>query len=91
MYWWTGASGGTQARGPLVCARSEFATNDVIIPEPLLDFTTRRVITMEWVTGVKLTTLPPAEVRELVRVGQEAFLTQLLDVGFFHGGERWLG
>ena len=42
---------------------------------------------MEWVTGVKLTTLPPAEVRELVRVGQEAFLTQLLDVGFFHGGE----
>ncbi|GAB4820938.1 hypothetical protein N2152v2_007984 [Parachlorella kessleri] len=66
-------------------AQSEFATNDVIIPAPLLDYTTRRVITMEWVTGVKLTTLPPAEVRELVRVGQEAFLTQLLDVGFFHG------
>lgn len=27
----------------------------------------------------------PAEVRQLVKVGQEAFLTQLLDVGFFHG------
>lgn len=25
------------------------------------------------------------EVRQLVRVGQEAFLTQLLDIGFFHG------
>lgn len=30
-------------------------------------------------------TLQPEEVRELVRVGQEAFLTQLLDIGFFHG------
>ena len=30
----------------------------------------------------------PAEVRQLVKVGQEAFLTQLLEVGFFHGGER---
>ena len=29
----------------------------------------------------------PEEVRSLVKVGQEAFLTQLLDVGFFHGGE----
>lgn len=40
---------------------------------------------MEWVTGVKLTTLPPDEVRGLVGVGQEAFLVQLLEVGFFHG------
>jgi predicted unusual protein kinase regulating ubiquinone biosynthesis (AarF/ABC1/UbiB family) len=40
---------------------------------------------MEWVTGVKLTTLPSDEVRGLVGVGQEAFLVQLLEVGFFHG------
>lgn len=45
----------------------------------------RRVLTMEWVTGVKLTTLPPDEIRDLVGVGQEAFLVQLLEVGFFHG------
>jgi predicted unusual protein kinase regulating ubiquinone biosynthesis (AarF/ABC1/UbiB family) len=45
----------------------------------------RRILTMEWVTGVKLTTLPPEEVRDLVGVGQEAFLVQLLEVGFFHG------
>lgn len=45
----------------------------------------RRVLTMEWVTGVKLTTLPAEEVRSLVGVGQEAFLVQLLEVGFFHG------
>jgi ABC1 atypical kinase-like domain len=40
---------------------------------------------MEWVTGVKLSTLPPDEIRELLRPGQEAFLTQLLELGFFHG------
>jgi hypothetical protein len=66
-------------------AESEFGASQVVIPQPLLDLTTRRVLTMEWVTGVKLTTLEPEEVRQLVRVGQEAFLTQLLDIGFFHG------
>jgi aarF domain-containing kinase len=40
---------------------------------------------MEWVTGVKLTTLPGDELRLLSKVGQEAFLTQLLEIGFFHG------
>ena len=40
---------------------------------------------MDWVTGVKLTGLPPEEIRHLVATGQEAFLTQLLEVGFFHG------
>lgn len=29
----------------------------------------RRVLTMEWVTGVKLTTLSPEEIRSLVKVG----------------------
>lgn len=42
-------------------------------------------MTMTWITGVKLTTLPAEEVRRLVAVGQAAFLTQLLEVGFFHG------
>lgn len=36
---------------------SEFGSAQVVIPQPLLDLTTRRVLTMEWVTGVKLTTL----------------------------------
>lgn len=45
----------------------------------------RRVLVMEWVTGVKLTTLEPPEIRSLVGVGQEAFLVQLLEVGFIHG------
>ena len=45
-----------------------------------------RVLVMEWVTGVKLSLLPPTEIQVLAKVGQEAFLTQLLDIGFFHGG-----
>lgn len=57
----------------------------VAIPSPLLNLTTRRVLTMEWVGGVKLTTLPADEIRSLVGVGQEAFLVQLLEVGFIHG------
>jgi hypothetical protein len=36
---------------------------------------------MEWVTGVKLTTLPAPEIKELAKQGQEAFLTQLLEIG----------
>ncbi len=40
---------------------------------------------MEWVTGVKLTTLPAEEIRALVKVGQAAFLTQLLEIGLIHG------
>lgn len=45
----------------------------------------RRVMTMEWINGVKLTTLPAEEIRSLVKVGQQAFLIQLLEIGFFHG------
>jgi len=40
---------------------------------------------MEWIPGVKLTTLGAPELNALVAVGQEAFLTQLLEVGFIHG------
>jgi len=39
-----------------------------------------RVLTMEWIEGVKLTTLAPEEIQDLVKVGQEAFLIQLLEV-----------
>ncbi|KAK9828554.1 hypothetical protein WJX72_000728 [[Myrmecia] bisecta] len=64
---------------------SEFASADIVIPRPFMEYSTRRVLTMEWVTGVKLTTLQPEEIRVLVKAGQESFLTQLLDIGFFHG------
>jgi len=43
---------------------------------------------MEWIQGVKLTTLEPAEIRDLVKVGQEAFLIQLLEVRKAEEGRR---
>ena len=39
---------------------------------------------MEFVRGAKLNSLPPAEIRALVKVGMEVFLTQLLVIGFMH-------
>ena len=38
----------------------------------------------EWIDGVKLTEAPEDEIAELVALGQECFLKQLLEVGFFH-------
>ena len=46
---------------------------------------TRRLLVTEWVDGVKLSECAPDEVRELIAVGQECFLTQLLQIGVFHG------
>ena len=42
---------------------------------------------MEFIRGQKLTSLPKHEIRELVDVGQTAFLVQLLDVGYLHAGQ----
>ena len=39
---------------------------------------------MEFIRGSKLSLLPPEEIRRLVKVGQDAFLVQLLEIGFFH-------
>lgn len=50
-----------------------------------MSLTKRRVMLSKWVNGVKLSTLPSQEIRDLISVGQEVFLTQLLDIGFFHG------
>ncbi len=47
----------------------------------------RRVLVMEFVRGQKLSLLPREEIRSLVEVGQNAFLVQLLDVGYLHAGD----
>ena len=50
----------------------------------MMDFTSRRVITTEWVNGVKLVESSQSQIQKLIPVGVELFLTQLLDMGFFH-------
>ena len=61
----------------------------IAVPEIFLEATSRRVLTMEWIDGVKLTNLDA--VRELgidpddmVEVGVSCSLQQLLEHGFFH-------
>ncbi|ONH90320.1 hypothetical protein PRUPE_8G046100 [Prunus persica] len=54
---------------------------DVLVPEMYLDYTTRRVLVMEWVEGQKL-----SEVNDLymVEVGTYCSFNQLLEYGFYH-------
>jgi predicted unusual protein kinase regulating ubiquinone biosynthesis (AarF/ABC1/UbiB family) len=62
---------------------------DVYIPRIYWQYTQRRVLTMEWITGTKLT--QTQEIRAqgidagyLVEVGVQCSLLQLLEHGFFH-------
>lgn len=62
---------------------------DIYIPKIYWKYTRRRVLTMEWVTGTKLTN-PEAiqaqgiDARYLIEVGVQCSLRQLLEHGFFH-------
>jgi len=66
--------------------KSEFEKRKckVHVPTVFDDFTSRRVLTTEWVNGVKLADAPIQQIRRLIPVGVELFLTQLLDLGVFH-------
>ena len=53
---------------------------DVAIPKVYDDLTSRRLLVSEWVDGIKLSDCEPGEIKELTKIGQEAFLVQLLQV-----------
>jgi ubiquinone biosynthesis protein len=61
----------------------------IVVPAPLMDFTTSRVLTMEFIRGIKVTSLPP--VRRIELDGEAlgdtlfaAYLKQILVDGVFH-------
>lgn len=56
----------------------------IYVPLVYPELCTRRVLVTEWIDGVKLSDCPKDEINELIGVGQECFLVQLLQVGFFH-------
>lgn len=61
----------------------------VRVPEIKWEATSRRVLTMEWIDGVKLTNQEAMasaglDVVDFVTVGVECTLRQLLEAGFFH-------
>lgn len=66
--------------------KSEFEKRNsrVYVPKVHSHLTSRRVLTTEWIDGVKMADAPSDQIRDLIPVGVELFLTQLLDIGSFH-------
>ena len=62
----------------------EQMVQDVLVPRVFDEYSTQRVLVSQWVDGIKLSMCEPGEIKELIAVGQECFLVQLLQVGFFH-------
>ncbi|XWS35106.1 hypothetical protein CRYUN_Cryun21dG0097800 [Craigia yunnanensis] len=56
----------------------------VVIPRTYHKYTSRKVLTTEWIEGEKLSQSTESDVGELVNVGVICYLKQLLDTGFFH-------
>ncbi|MGI8500806.1 MAG: ABC1 kinase family protein [Hassallia sp.] len=62
---------------------------DVYVPNIYWEYTNRRVLTMEWINGTKLTNTAELnaqgiDARYLIEVGVQCSLRQLLEHGFFH-------
>ncbi|MGD1940653.1 MAG: ABC1 kinase family protein [Leptolyngbyaceae cyanobacterium] len=62
---------------------------DIYVPRIYGDYTARRVLTMEWIDGTKLTQLDELQRQNidatyLIDVGVQCSLRQLLEHGFFH-------
>ncbi|WP_341527643.1 AarF/ABC1/UbiB kinase family protein [Nostoc sp. UHCC 0302] len=62
---------------------------DVYVPKIYWEYTNRRVLTMEWINGTKLTQTEEIraqgiDARYLIEVGVQCSLRQLLEHGFFH-------
>ncbi|BBN12396.1 aarF domain-containing kinase [Marchantia polymorpha subsp. ruderalis] len=56
----------------------------VVVAKTYTKYTSRRVLTTEWIEGEKLSQSTASDVGDLVNVGVICYLKQLLDTGFFH-------
>jgi predicted unusual protein kinase regulating ubiquinone biosynthesis (AarF/ABC1/UbiB family) len=62
---------------------------DIYVPKIYWEYTSRRVLTMEWIVGTKLTNVPRLreqgiDATHVINVGVQCSLRQLLEHGFFH-------
>jgi ubiquinone biosynthesis protein len=79
-----------QEGGNLVTLRRNLASfGRLFVPAPVEDYTTSRVLTMEYVSGTKITALSPVVVQEVdgAALAEDlvaAYLKQILVDGFFH-------
>ncbi|CAN5802420.1 AarF/UbiB family protein [soil metagenome] len=78
-----------EAQNLAVFRRNMSEYERILVPEPIMDYTTSRVLTMEFVEGVKVTSLSP--LRRIEIDGEvlgdtlfEAYLKQILVDGIFH-------
>lgn len=62
----------------------------VTVPKVYDELCSRRILVSEWIDGTKLSECDNDEIARLIPDAQEAFLTQLFEVGFFHAGKSVL-
>jgi predicted unusual protein kinase regulating ubiquinone biosynthesis (AarF/ABC1/UbiB family) len=63
--------------------------DEVYVPKIYWQYTAKRVLTMEWIEGIKLTNVLAVkeagfDSRHIIEVGVQCSLRQLLDYGYFH-------
>jgi len=58
--------------------------HNVVIPDVYDEYCTRRLLVSDWIEGKKLSECTPDQISEVTPDAQEAFLTQLFEVGYFH-------
>jgi predicted unusual protein kinase regulating ubiquinone biosynthesis (AarF/ABC1/UbiB family) len=78
-----------EATNLLTLGRNLAEFEEIVIPEPIEDFTTSRILTMEYISGKKITALNPLRLLEIdgPSLAEEffrAYLKQLLIDGIFH-------
>jgi predicted unusual protein kinase regulating ubiquinone biosynthesis (AarF/ABC1/UbiB family) len=78
-----------EARNAELFAKLYGHLKDIYVPKIYRNYTRRRVLTMEWIDGTKLTDLEAVRSQGvnasyLIEVGVQCSLRQLLEHGFFH-------
>ncbi|MEN9205786.1 MAG: AarF/ABC1/UbiB kinase family protein, partial [Thermostichales cyanobacterium DRC_bins_46] len=66
-----------------------YQNSSIYVPKIYWEYTSRRILTMEWIDGIKLTHLDKIKAagldgRHLIEIGVNCSLKQLLEHGFFH-------
>ena len=79
----------SEANNMVAIARNLGEFENIVIPEPIDDYTTTRVLTMEYIAGKKITALSPLRLLEIdgLSLADElfrAYLKQILLDGLFH-------
>jgi ubiquinone biosynthesis protein len=79
----------SEANNMVAIARNLAEFENIVIPEPIDDYTTTRVLTMEYIAGKKITALSPLRLLEIdgLSLADElfrAYLKQILLDGLFH-------